>query len=89
MDNLELFVCICESLEHLVGFYYDEEDNQLSMQVHIIPERNIFNRIKLAVKYILDKRSRYGEFEEFILKDSDVEKLKIVLEKIKHNEKFR
>jgi hypothetical protein len=83
MENQELFVCECKSLEHQVAFWYNEDVNELHLYVHLTPEVNKWNRVWNAVKYVFGYRSKYGDFDNFQLALSDVEKLKVVLEKMK------
>jgi hypothetical protein len=83
MENQELFICQCESLDHLVSIYHDEPWNTLYMSVHIKPETNKWKRIWCAIKYVFGYRSRHGDFDDFILKSEDVERLKVILGKIK------
>lgn len=86
MMEHELFVCKCENVEHQAVFTYfpeDEDDREIYMSVHLIPESNIFKRIWVAVKYIFGHRSMYGHFDEFIIKQEDAHKLEKLLRYLK------
>lgn len=63
-----LFLCRCGSLEHSFVVIADEHD--LLFEVHLSP-LPFRQRVINAVKYILGKRSRYGDFEEIILDPED------------------
>lgn len=73
----ELFVCECDNVEHQLIFSYfkDEQEDEVYMEVHLIPEYNIWKRIWNAVKYIFGYRSRYGHFDCFIFQKCDAQKL--------------
>lgn len=81
----ELFVCQCSSVEHQVIFSYDEddEDKDVYVSVHLVPEWNIWKRIKMAIKYIFGYRCRYGHFEEFIFNKKDADKLQEIVNYLK------
>lgn len=84
----ELFICKCSSVEHQIVFSYfkDEEDNEdkeVYVSIHLVPERNIFKRICNAIKYIFGYKCRYGHFEEFIFNNKDVSKLQRIVDFLK------
>ena len=81
----QLFVCQCENTEHQLIFSYfsDDEDRDLFVTIHLKPERNIFKRIKNAVKYIFGYRSRFGDFEEFLFKKEDANRLQAIVNHLK------
>ncbi len=61
--------------------YYDDDDiKEVYCTVHLNPRRNIFKRIISAVRYIFGHRSIYGEFDEFIFKPSDADRLQSVVD---------
>lgn len=78
----ELLVCECENVEHQLIFNYFEdetEDREVYLEVHLVPEYNIWKRIRNAIKYIFGYRSMYGHFDCFIFKQSDSHKLVKIL----------
>lgn len=79
MDN-ETFICQCDSPEHILIFYYfpDEKGGDVYATIHLKPD-SFWKRIKNAIKYIFGHRSKYGDFDEFIFKSSDVDKLKKIV----------
>ena len=85
MEKNELFVCECSNVEHQLIFTYfdDETKGDVYMSVHLIPESNIWKRIKNAIKYIFGYRSKYGDFDEFIFRSKDSEKLQSIINYLK------
>lgn len=85
MEKNELFICECSNVEHQLIFTYfdDETDGDVYMSVRLIPESNIWKRIKNAVKYIFGYRSKYGDFDEFIFRSKDSEKLQSIINYLK------
>lgn len=85
MDKQELFICACNSVEHqlVISYFTDERGGDVYCCIHLKPESNIFKRIWKAVKYIFGHRSIYGDFDEFIFKPGDTDKLQQVLDHLK------
>jgi hypothetical protein len=63
-----LFLCQCGSLEH--SFVVAADDHDLFFEVHLSP-LPFWHRVIHAVRYVLGKRSPYGDFEEIILEPED------------------
>lgn len=82
-DNLyrTIFICKCESLEHQVAFYYDEENNEIHIEPHLNTNRTFFQRIILAFKYIFGYKTVFGAWDDMMLKDEDVLKLYNIIKK--------
>ena len=85
MDKQELFICACNSVEHqlIMSYFADEEDREVYCSMHLKPERNIFKRIWKAIKYIFGHRSIYGDFDEFIFKQEDADRLQQIADYLK------
>lgn len=85
MDKQELFICACHSVEHqlVISYSTEEKYKEVYCSIHLKPERNIFKRIWHAVKYIFGHRSNYGDFDEFIFKPEDADKLQEVVNYLK------
>lgn len=81
----QLFICQCENTEHQLVFSYfpDDEDPEIYVTIHLKPERSIFKRIKNAVKYIFGHRSRFGDFDEFLFKKEDANRLQAIVNHLK------
>lgn len=82
MDKQDLFICACHSVEHqlIMSYSTDDDFKEVYCSVHLKPERNIFKRIWYALKYIFGHRSIYGDFDEFIFKPEDANKLQEVVD---------
>jgi hypothetical protein len=78
----KIFVCECHSLEHQVTFWYDEEEDSLFTEVHLITHKNFFKRVLVGIKYMFGYKSRFGQWDEFMFKPEDVIKLKEYVNKI-------
>lgn len=78
----ELLLCQCGDPAHQLIIYYDNDPESPSVyvSVHLSPERNFFKRLWRGIKYIFfNQRSIYGDFDEIILRPSDVDKLQKVV----------
>lgn len=80
---MNLTLCSCGSAEHQILTEYDEEYNQLYVQVHLSNYKNIFQRIWVAIKYVFGYKCRYGEWDSIIIDSSNYHTLKKELSKIK------
>lgn len=82
MDKQELFICACNSVEHqlIMSYFIDDEIKDVYCSVHLKPERNVFKRIWKAIKYLFGHRSIYGDFDEFIFKPEDADKLQKIVD---------
>jgi len=78
------FNCSCHSPEHTLEFMYDNEDD-LFYVVTFLNNTHFLCRIWNATKYIFGYKCKYGHFNEFILKNEDVNKLIKLLEISKNN----
>lgn len=78
----ELFVCACSDVEHQIIMIYDNEEKYpcVYCTIHLIPESNIFKRIRNAARYIFGHRCAYGDFEEFIFNPEDADRLQGVVD---------
>lgn len=87
MDKQELFICACHNVEHQLIISYSTEDDfrEAYCSVHLKPERNIFKRTWRALMYIFGYRSIYGDFNEFIFKPEDADKLQKVVDYLKRS----
>lgn len=62
-----IILCECSSREHQIIFEYDNEDNLVYCNIHLVKYR-FFKRLKEGLKYIFGYKCKYGNFEEFVLK---------------------
>jgi hypothetical protein len=63
-----LYTCRCESLEHIFVVSADEED--FFFEIHLAP-LPFLARVKNAVRYLLGRRCKYGDFDVVLLSPSD------------------
>ena len=89
MERNELFICACNNVEHQLIFSYfdDEPKGDVYCTVHLKPERNVLKRLWNAMRYIFGHRSIYGDFDEFIFKTDDADKLDEVVKYLKQYKK--
>lgn len=83
MDR-EVLICQCHNLEHQVTFSWlgNNEDGDVYMEVHLKPF-GLWQRIKNGIRYIFGHRSKYGDFDDMILKKEDAWKLEKIVEYLK------
>ena len=84
-----IFIGDCQSLEHQVIFWYDEDEKLLYIEPHLVTYRNFFQRFWAGLKYAFGYKSRFGEFDEVILSPESQKKLRDMLNKIQLSEKWR
>ena len=73
---------MCESVEHQLTFSYFDSDEEVYCAVHLA-KKPFFERLVRGVKYIFGHRCRYGDFEEFIFKKEDADRLQKVVDKLR------
>lgn len=80
----EILICQCESAEHQLSFAWigDEKFGDVYVGVYLSP-LSLWQRIKNGVKYIFGYRSKYGDFDDMIIKREDVWKLERIVEYLK------
>jgi hypothetical protein len=77
----EFFECACYSDEHTLKFSYDPEDNELYTTVFLNQYRNVFKRVWVALKYVFGYRCKYGDWDCFIMRPEDGERLAAMLDR--------
>lgn len=63
-----LFVCRCLSIEH--SFVVSADDEDVFIEVHL-SSAPLWQRVKNAVRYVLGRKSKWGDFEEVLLSPYD------------------
>lgn len=82
----DCIICSCGSTEHDIIITRNENkdyDDNVYLSIHLVNERNIFKRIKYAIKYIFGYKSKYGCFDEIILDKRHYEKIKEIADYLK------
>jgi len=74
----KLFICQCNGTEHQLIFSYFPDDKEVYVSVHLIPDRFLKRPIN-AIKYIFGYEPKYGDFEEFIFRNENADKLQLVV----------
>ena len=81
----EIFLCECHSPDHMFYIIYDEEWKETFMYVHL-RKKSFWQRLKYGIKYIFGYQSRYGAFDEIILRKEDLPKLQKIIDKSNEKE---
>lgn len=89
MEQHEILICECHSVDHQIIFSYEDSDpnwSEVYMQIHLtkIP---FWQRVKYGIQYIFGKQCRYGAFDEVVLKPKDHIKLQKIVDYLKKVEK--
>ena len=80
----EYFECQCSSPEHLWRVWFDDDPSDPCIFMSVfLSNAPWYSRIVSGLKYIFGHKSRYGHFDEFILKAEDCDRLIEVLERLK------
>lgn len=72
----EVMICECNSIEHNVIFWYDDEYRELYCEPHLTTHRNFFKRLWHGLKYAFGYKSRFGDWDSTVFKEDDLIKLK-------------
>ena len=59
-----LYLCRCGSVQH--SFVLTADDEDVFLEIHLSP-LPFWRRVVHAVRYVLGRRSEYGDFEEILL----------------------
>lgn len=77
--QFKYFECACFSDEHLLKFHLDDEDNTLTASIFLNQWRSWYGRIWIAIKYLFGYKSKYGDWDCWLLRKEDAERLKGML----------
>ena len=69
MEQNEILICECSSVEHQIVLRYDDEDKDEGLayaEIHLV-KLPFFKRLLRGLKYIFGYKCKYGDFEEIIL----------------------
>lgn len=73
--------CECHSSDHTILVDYDHEQRELYLAIHLSQSKNFWGRLVHAVKYVFGYTSRYGAWDEVILRQQDCAQLVTLLQK--------
>lgn len=81
----DLILCECSSTDHQLLFLYDDDPNwdRVYVHFHLSPDYGFWKRLWRGIKYAFGYRSRYGDFDEIILRPDDAEKFQKIADKLK------
>jgi hypothetical protein len=82
-DNEILLLCDCSSAEHQLIVSWDNDDNEVYVRVHLANCYGFWRRLWHAVKYVFGHKSRYGAFDEVILRKEDADNLQKVVDHLR------
>ncbi len=74
-DIEDLLLCECSSCEHQLIVRYDRDESEVYVSVHLAASKSFFARVWHALKYVFGHKSKYGAFDEVILRPEDAGKL--------------
>lgn len=84
MKNQEsnlLFICACFNTEHQLIMNTEMKDT-VFCSIFLKPD-TFFKRVVNGFKYIFGYKSKYGDFDEFIFRPEDADKLQKVVDHLK------
>lgn len=79
-DVSMIFICECHSLEHMIELNYDSHYDSYYLNIHL-HSYNFLRRLWNGIKYIFGYKCLYGDFDEFIFKKEDIEKIIAIYKK--------
>ena len=82
-DNEILLLCDCSSDEHQMIVRWDDNDKEVYVSIHLANNTGFWKRLWRGLKYAFGHRSRYGEFDEIILRKEDASNLQKVVDHLK------
>ena len=82
-DNEILLLCDCSSDEHQMIVRWDNDDKEVYVSIHLANNIGFWKRLWAGLKYAFGHRSRYGEFDEIILRKEDASNLQKVVDHLK------
>ena len=84
-DHEILMLCECSSCEHQLIIRYDNNEDEVYVNMHLANYKRFWRRLWHGLKYIFGYKSRYGEFDEVILRKEDADNLQKVVDHLKNN----
>lgn len=84
MDAPEYFDCRCHSPEHTLRMWLDDDPGDPCVYISVfLAEDPWYRRVWTGIKYIFGYKCRYGHFDEFLLRDDDLDRFISLLERAK------
>jgi hypothetical protein len=76
-----ILICSCHSFEHMVHFWWCEEDKVMYVHTHLTTYRNFFKRLWVGLRYAFGYKSRFGEWDSCIFDDRQLKALRDFIQK--------
>lgn len=83
MEAPEYFECRCSTAEHTMRFWLDEEQEPCVYASVFLSDFPWYARIWAGIRHALGFKSKFGHFEEFILRPEDRQRLVSLLNRLK------
>ena len=80
--------CTCNLPSHMLHFYYDEENKELTITTVLSTEKNIFKRIWIAIRYIFGYNKWMCEFQDTLLPMNKIEELQKLLKQAMNPDEY-
>lgn len=74
----EILICDCGDISHQLVFSYDEEENEVLLEYHLLHQKGFFQRLKTAFAYLFNSKYKQGAFHSIILTKDNYYKLEEV-----------
>ena len=87
-EKKETLLCECKSTEHVMVVHYDDDPDwdRVYVHIHLSQDAGFWKRLGRAINYLFGHRTKYGDFDEFIINPDDANKVQRIathLKKIK------
>ena len=79
----DFIICSCHNVEHSIIFHYDKEYKGVYISIHL-KNLSFIERLKNGIKYIFGFKSKYGDFDEFMVNENDLDKFKKIVETLEN-----
>lgn len=84
MEKPEYFECQCNSPEHLLRLWFDDDPGWPCVYASVFLDNGPwYKRLWAATKYVFGYKCRYGHFDEFVLHPDDADRLISILDRLK------
>ena len=80
MNHDILLLCECSSCEHQLVVSWDDKEDEVYVHVHLADCKGFWRRLWHGLQYAFGYKSRYGAFDEVILRKEDAPALQRVVD---------
>ena len=82
-EKTEILLCRCHSDDHQILVHYNEDDNEMYLDIHLCSYYGFWQRVWRGLKYIFGYRCKYGHWDVFIFNENDTDKLQAMVDTLK------